>query len=151
MNVHFIKSSEKKKIVEQLNKQFGIENLNYMLIETGKEKIRAFSGSLSKEEIFELAKIANIEIIGLYSVNKERADDLRITLDALHLLKDQITNNIIEINSDQFHKWIRGHDLDIATQKGAVIIKYQSDFVGCGKSNGEKIFNYLPKDRRLRK
>jgi len=151
MNVHFIKSSEKKKIVEQLNSQFGIEQLNYLLIETGKEKIRAFSGTLSKEEILELAKIANIEIIGLYSINKEHENDLRLTLDALHLLKDQISKNIIEINSDQFHKWIRGHDLDITTQKGAVIIKYMNDFVGCGKSNSEKIFNYVPKDRRLRK
>lgn len=151
MNIRFIKSSEKKQIVEQLNKQFGISELPYLLIETGKEKIRGFSGNISKEEIMDLGKIANIEIIGLYIINKERENDLRLTLDAAHLLKDQISLGIVEINKEQFEKWIRGHDLDIETQKGTAIIKYSEDFIGCGKSNGLKIFNYVPKDRRLRK
>jgi len=151
MNVHFIKSPEKRKIVEQLKNQFGISDLPYLLFETGKEKIRGFSGSLSKEEIFELAKIAHVEIIGIYLINKERSNDLRFSFDATQILQSQITSSIVEINADQFKLWIKGHDLDIKTEKGTVVIKYQSDFLGCGKSNGEKIFNYVPKDRRLRK
>ena len=81
---------------------------------------------------------------------KEEENHIRLSLDAAHLLKDEITKNIIEINSQQLNDWIRGKDLDIQAQKGVVIIKNNKDFIGCGISNGLKIFNYIPKERRLR-
>ena len=151
MNIHFIKSSEKKELLNQLNEVFGISSIPYLLIESGKEKIRGFSGSLSKEEILDLAKIAKIEVIGLYLIRREREDDLRLSFDGTRLLKDQIKKRIVEVNEEQFNSWIRGNDLDISTEKGPVVIKYGLDFLGCGKSNGLKIFNYVPKDRRLKK
>lgn len=151
MNISFIKSSQKKEIVEKLKEIYGISELPYLLIESGKEKIRAFSGSLSKEEITEISKMAKIEVIGGYLMRQEGPDDLRLSFDAPLILKDQITKAIVEINEDQFNTWIRGNDLDLSAEKGNVILRYNGDFVGCGKSNGLKVFNYVPKDRRLRK
>jgi len=46
---------------------------------------------------------------------------------------------------------MRGQDLDIQTERGTVIIKHNSDLIGSGKSNTEKIINHIPKERRLRK
>ena len=149
MNCQFIKSSEKKKIIEELNEKFGIHNLPYLLIESGKEKIRAYSGHLSKEEILEISKLTNIELIGLYMIKKEQ--DLRLTIDGIHLLQDQITRGIINLNDEQLHGWLRGHDINIESEKGSFIIKHNSDFIGFGRSNGQKLFNYIPKDRRLKK
>ena len=148
MNIHFIKSSEKKDIIEQLNKQFGIEDLPYLLIESGKEKIRAFSGTMNKDEILELGRMANIEAIGLYLIKKEH--DLRLSFDATQILKEQIKNKIVEIDEKSYNLWIRGYDLPIVTKNGAVVIKYQDSFIGCGRSNGEKIINHVPKERRLK-
>jgi NOL1/NOP2/fmu family ribosome biogenesis protein len=150
MNVRFIKSNEKRDITQALNEQFGLTELPFLLIESGKEKIRGFTGHMSKDEMVELSKLANIEIVGLYIIKREA--DLRLSLDATHLLSKQLTKNIIDINDEQYQQWIRGHDLDIKTEEsGTVLIRYNSDFIGCGKSNKEKIFNYVPKDRRLRK
>ncbi len=149
MQIHFIKSSEKKRITEQLAQQFGIKKIPYLLIESGKEKIRAFSGHLSKEEILQIGNITTIESIGIYFLKKE--DNLRLALDAAHLLKDQITKNIIEINESQLHDWLRGHDLNIQTSPNPVILKFNEDIVGYGKSTSQKILNYIPKDRRLKK
>jgi len=151
MNIRFIKSSEKKRILQKLNEQFGIEKLPYLLIESGREKIRAFSGNLLKEEIKLLSRLVNIELIGIYLIKREKDIDLRLSLDAIHLLKDQVKNNIIEINESQLNDWIRGNDLNIQAEKGIVIIRHKEDFIGCGKSNSQKIFNYIPKERRLRK
>ncbi len=145
----FIKSSEKKQILEELNEQFGINKIPYLLIESGKEKIRAFSGSLSKEEIIELGKMANIEGVGIYFLKKELTG-LRLSFEAVQLLKEQITKNILYINDNQLSLWIRGHDLDIATTPGTYVIAHGEDFFGCGKSNGKSIFNYVPKERRLK-
>lgn len=148
MNIHFIKTPEKRRIIEVLNEQFGIEELPYLLIESGKEKIRAFSGSLSKDEIAKLSEIAHIETIGLYLIRKE--NEYRLGLDATNLLKEQIKKSIIELTEDEFQKWIRGHDIEKKAKRGIYIIKYKEDFIGCGKSNEEIIFNYVPKDRRLK-
>ncbi len=148
MNPRFIKSSEKKRILSQLNEQFGIEKLPYLLIESGKEKIRAFSGSLSKEEILQISRLTNIEQIGIYLLKKE--DTPRLSMDATHLLKSQIIKNIIEITEPQLNDWLHGRDLSIPSQKGDVMIKYKEDLIGFGRSNGQKLFNYMPKDRRLK-
>ena len=149
MNIHFIKTPEKREIISELNEQFGITELPYLLIQAGKDKIGGFSGHLSKDETMEISQIANIEIIGLYLLKKE--DNFRLSMDAASILKKQINKNIIEIDNEQIKDWMRGHDLDIKTQRGVIIIKNNEDFIGCGKSNGEKVFNYVPKDRRLRK
>lgn len=155
MNVQFLKSKEKQQIIDQLNAKFGISELKYLLIESGKEKIRGFSGSLSRDELLQLSEIANIEIIGLYlmkrETNKEGNEELRLSFDAPLMLKDQISKNIVNIDDKTLSIWIRGNDISANSMKGAVIIKNNSDFIGCGLSNGEKVFNYVPKDRRLRK
>ncbi len=150
MNLKFIKSSQKRKIIEKLNQQFGIQSLPYLLMKSGKEKIRAFSGHLSKEEIKTLSYLTNIEIIGLYMF-KEENNEFRLTIDATHLLKQQISKNIIEINEQQLQDWLKGNNLDINASEGVKIIKNNEDFIGSGKSNGQKLFNYIPKDRRLKR
>ena len=149
MNLHFINSPEKRKIVACLNEQFGINELPYLLIESGKEKIRGFSGSLSREEISELSRIVPIESIGIYLLKKEF--DWRLSLDATTILKNQISKNTIEITDKQLEEWIRGFDLDIKyNDKCTIVIKHGNDLIGCGKSNNQKIFNYLPQERRIK-
>ena len=149
MRINFVRSAEKKKIVEKLNDSFGIEELPYLLIESGKEKLKAFSGHLSKEEMLEIAETIRIEAIGLYLV-KEENNELRLGLDGAWLLKDQITKNIVEVNKEQAEMWMKGLDLDIKTERGPTVIKYKDYIIGCGKSSSEKIYNYVPKDRRVR-
>lgn len=150
MNAKFLNSREIKELTIELEELYGINNLNnYQLIETGKRKIRAFSGSLLKEEMLKLAQSIRIEIIGMYMISK-KDDQARINFDALQILKNQITKNIIEINKEQLEKWIRGYDLEIRAQRGTIVLKFEEDLVGVGKSNGERIFNYTPKERKIK-
>jgi NOL1/NOP2/fmu family ribosome biogenesis protein len=144
-----IKSSEKKKILKQLNQQFGIKKLPYLLLRFGKNKIRIYSGNLSTEELNILDKNLKIENIGLYFAKQEK-DDIRLTLDGVQILKPQITKNILEINDKQAKEWLKGNDLIIETEKGFKILKNNNEFIGCGKSTGEKITNFVPKERRIK-
>lgn len=150
MEHKFVKSSEKKDILKELNEQFGITELPYLFIESGKEKIRAFSGSLSKEEIIEIGSMANVEGVGIYFLKKE-VTGIRPSFEALNLLKGQITKNILDIDDKQLERWIRGHDLDLKVPEGVYAMRHNGDFFGCGKSNGNTIFNYVPKERRIKK
>jgi NOL1/NOP2/fmu family ribosome biogenesis protein len=153
MNLKFIPKGEKKKTLKKLKQQFGIQNLNYLLLKSGKSKIRAFSGNLSKEEISILARNINIEIIGLYIAKQENQDkEIRLSHDAVSLLQNKIQKNIIKINNSQVRKWLKGQDIEFKKniQEGIVILKNNNDIIGCGKSNGKTIFNFVPKERRIK-
>ncbi len=148
-NFNFIKSGEKKRIVQELEQTYGISELNYLLLETGKRKIRGFSGHLSKEEILKMADFLNVELIGMYLLNK-RDGDARLNFDAVSLLRNGITKNRVKITKKQLDFWIRGQDLEIPGFNGLVAIEYDGELIGVGKSNGTKIFNYVPKERKLK-
>lgn len=177
MRLQFLKSKEKRNLLKELEEKYGITELPYLLLETGKQKIRGFSGHLSKEEIVQLTRLTNVEIIGAYLVS-QKDEDARVSFDAIQLFKKQITKSIIEINYHQLQLWLRGYDLEIGAHadersesandktpaekigvqlapknnliRGVVVLKYQDDLVGIGKSNTEKIFNYVPKERKLK-
>ena len=88
-----------------------------------------------------------IENIGIYFA-KEQPDGIRLTIYSVHLIN--INKNILEINNDESEKWFKGYDLDINTSKGFKILKNNNDFIGCGKSTGQKISNFVPKERRVK-
>jgi NOL1/NOP2/fmu family ribosome biogenesis protein len=142
-------SSDKKKIIEQLNKQFGITELPYLIIQFGKEKLRLYTGSLSKEELYYLDNEIRVENIGLYFA-KQEDEGIRLTIDGVQLLKNQITKNIVELDDNQANEWLKGNDLNVQTEKGWKILKHKDEFLGCGKSTGEKISNFMPKERRIK-
>jgi len=144
-----LKSTHKKKILKQLKEQFGIKKLPHLLIKFGKERIKLYSGSLSKQELHILNKNLRIENIGLYFAKQEK-DRLRLTLDGIQILKSQITKNILDIDDKQAKDWLKGDDLLIQSDKSFKILKNKNEFLGCGKSTGEKITNFVPKERRVR-
>jgi len=149
MKPNFIKSNVKRRIIKELEDIYGIDKLSYLFLESGKKKLRAFSGHLSKEEILQLSGLTNIELIGLYMIST-KDNTPRINFDALSLIREKITKSTIEINKQQLEAWLRGHDLEIKVRKGVVVLKFKEDLVGVGKSTGERIFNYLPKERKLK-
>ena len=151
MNAKFLSSGEKKKLLAELNERFGIEKLNYIFVETGKQKIRAFSGTLSKEELVRLGDFARVELIGLYFARRDDMSGLRLSLDALHLIKNQINKSVIEIDDNQFGEWMQGMNLDISIGKGVYVVKHKGDILGCGFSSGNKLFNYVPRERQAKR
>ena len=92
----------------------------------------------------------SIERVGIYFA-KEVGDEIRLSIDGIQLLKDQITKNIFELNDEQYEKWMQGEELYIETGQNAfLVMKYKGDFLGMGKASAEKISNYIPKNRRLK-
>ncbi len=144
-----ILSSQKKKIIQQLNDQFGITDLPYLFLQFGKDKIRIYSGNLSKENLNNLDKNTRIENMGLYFARLQ-PDGVRLTIDGIQLVKGQITKNVMEINESQANEWLKGNDLDIKADIGFKILKNNNEYLGCGKSTGEKISNFIPKERRIK-
>ena len=164
MKIQILDKAKKKKIIEQI-KDIGITKIPELLIRTGKERIRAYSGNLSREEIQELWRTFSIEGIGLYvakeiSSQKTGAKEARLSLDGIHLWENQVKEKIILLNKEQEELWLRGKDIELTKEqqkkypfeKCFVVVKSHNnnDTIGTGKT-GDKIeilYNYLPKERR---
>lgn len=149
MRFEIISRKEKEKIVEQLNKQFGITQLPFLLIRQGREKIRAYTGSLSREELSILGQNVNIETVGIYLCKEENG--IRLGHDALSLLQNQITKNIIQLDDKQASEWLKGNNIE--TDKGLqgiFVLKHKNYLIGCGKAGNGRIANFVPKERRIK-
>jgi NOL1/NOP2/fmu family ribosome biogenesis protein len=148
----FLNKTEKAKLVGQLNQQFGIKEIPWEIAKLGKERIILFSGKVSEKEIQILDRFARIEGIGVYfAKNDEKTNDLRLSIEGVQLLKNQITKNIFELDEKQAEEWMMGQDLNITTgKKGFYVIKFKDDFLGTGKISENKISNFIPKSRRLK-
>jgi NOL1/NOP2/fmu family ribosome biogenesis protein len=155
----FIFKTEKREIMKKLE-YYGIEELPFLLIASGKDKVRGYTGILSTDEIIEFEKAVGIEVAGLYLFHNY-PDSLRLSVDAIILLKDKITKNILELNEKQAKEWFSGQDYALSKEEkeelkkkkettGFKVIKIGKDFVGMGKLTEDRLINYTPKERRIR-
>jgi len=158
-NLRFIFKNDKEKIIEKL-KYYGIKKLPYLLVESGKEKIRAYSGGLTTDELININRELGIELIGLYLLHNYE-DNLRLSFDAVQVLKNEITKNIIEVSDKQAEEFMKGRDILLMKEdeerlkqnnetRGFKVIKSNGDIIGIGKLVEGRIANYMPKERRLR-
>jgi len=151
MRLKILNQNEKNQIENQLKKQFGIKEIPGMLVKRGEDRIFIFQGNFNENAIrrMENARIP-LERVGIYFARKIN-DQLRLSIEGVHILKDQITENIYELDEKLAEEWMMGQDLQIETGKRALLImKYKEDFLGCGKASETKIGNYVPKSRRLK-
>lgn len=161
MRFSILNKTKKKKFLKKID-YLDLDKSKLMFISTGKEKVRAFSGILSNDELIDLARLIPIESIGLY-LGKDLGNEARLSIDALHLFENQINKNIITLNQEQEDKWFKGKDIELTKEQqeltkeqniqGFVVIKSQSqDIIGPGKLSVDNIrlFNYLPKERQIK-
>jgi len=145
-----LNSQEKKQIEKNLNEEFGIKEVPGMLLSRGEERIFIFQGSLNEKQIEYLEKSVPVERIGIYFA-RVIGNEVRLSIEGIHILKNQITKNIFDLNDSQANSWLQGEDLQIKTPfRGFLIMKHGEDFIGCGKASENKIGNFIPKSRRLK-
>lgn len=152
--MRIIYNTEKKSILKKLQEQYGITQLPFLLIRFGKEKIRGYSGEISIEEIHNLDRNIKIELMGLYLFH-EYEEEIRLSIEAIHLLKEQITKNILELTKEEAIDWFKGKDINLTERlknesPGFKVLKCGEDFIGCGKLTQSRLVNYMPKERRIK-
>lgn len=144
---------KKDEIEKKLKEQFGIKKIPGTLLMKGKKRIFLYQGVLSGKEIKRLEKSIIIERVGIYFAKIVPGEDaIRLSLEGTNLLKNQLKKNVFNLNSGQAEEWMKGSELRIKTGRhGFLIMKYGQDFLGCGKASAEKIGNFIPKSRRLKR
>jgi len=159
MKIQIMDRAKKKKFVAGVA-DLGMVKIPEMLVKSGKEKVRAFSGSLNKDEIYDIWRMMPIEAVGLYvgkdAVNRSGVREVRLSLDGMHVWKEQLTERVFELTAEQEEEWFAGKDVDLnegqvgKISDGFVSVKSGKDFVGVGKigSEGKILFGFLAKERR---
>lgn len=159
MGISFIFRNDKERLIKKLG-YYGIKKLPYLLTKSGKEKIRGYTGSLSIDEITKLNEEVTIELLGIYLFH-DYHDNLRLSFDAISALREQLTENILEITDAQAEEFLKGRDIALTKEDqakfqaqketfGFKIISNNGEFIGTGKLIEDRIVNYMPKERRLR-
>ncbi len=152
-SLKILNKKETEKIFQKLKNQFGINEIPGILIMKGKERIFLFQGETTESEIKKLDSIVEIERVGIY-IGKifQPTDEIRLSIEGTQIFKNQILKNIFIIDKQEdYEKWMNGQELNIKTNlRGMIVIKYNNEFLGCGKASEEKIGNFIPKNRRLK-
>ncbi len=148
--IKILSKNEKREIERKLDKQFGVKEIDGMLIKFGKDRIFFFSGKLKEKEIRIIESEIPIERIGVYFA-RIMNDFPKLSIEGTQILKEQINKNIFELDEKQLKDWMSGRDLNIQTgQRGFLVMKYKEEILGCGKASENKISNFIPKMRRLK-
>ena len=159
MKIQIMDKAKKKKFIAGLT-DLGMSKIPELLIRSGKERIRAYSGDLSTEQIMEIWRLLPIEGIGLYvgkdMVNRNGVREIRLSLDGMHTWKEQLTKNIFVLSDKQEEDWFLGKNIELDEEcnlKGKFVSIKSSDgkdFIGIAKigNDGKTLFSFLPKERR---
>jgi NOL1/NOP2/fmu family ribosome biogenesis protein len=142
----------KKKIKEIgsiLEKQWGAKTdiENYIVFLSPKNKLFIATKEISKINLEDL----RVDAIGLYF--GELVDGkLRLSIEGSQIIGPDAQKFVLELDEINSQKWLSGEDFEIQEhlEEGFYIIKnHVGDFCGCGKVIGKKLYNYVPKERRV--
>lgn len=145
-NLKILNSKEAKRILKQLNMQFGYsEKPDFVFLQSNKDKIYVINRDIERIDLDKL----RINAMGLYFATIMN-EGIRLSIEGSQIVGPKAKKNILEIRDLAFEIWLKGLDFIVATDlKGFVLVKHGDDFVGCGKVKEKTLLNYVPKGRRL--
>lgn len=142
-------TGSKRKLVESmLERSYGVKLgfKNVELLEGGEGKIR-----VTNRETIDIAnKLKRIQTIGLY-VAKLVKGDIALSMEGSHMLCNEITKNIIEIDEYAIKRWMEASPIEIGFNHSYkyIVGKYRGRCVGSARFSQGKLYPQVPKERRL--
>jgi len=144
-NLKILNKKEIKNILDIIKKQFDAEfKSDYVFLISEKNKIYIVNRDIERVDLSKL----RVNSYGVY-FGELRENELRLSVEGSQIIGKIAKKGVFELDDKNLKDWFNGLDLDVECEKGFVILKHKDDFVGCGKSLGNKVFNYLPKIRRF--
>ncbi len=145
-NLRILNSKEKKNIYMLINEQFGCDlDEEYEIFMNSRNRIFLLNKDFVKIDISQL----RVNSLGLY-FGEIYNNELRLSIEGSQLIGKTAKKNVLDLEDEQAAKWMKGEDFEIDSDlKGFVLVKNNSIFLGCGKISNKKLYNYVPKERRV--
>lgn len=145
MKLTIYNSKQNKKFLQMLSEQFGfVPEDKYFYMESGKEKIYMINTEIVNINLDAL----RIDTMGLY-IGKYQSDGFRPSIEGSQIIGKTATKNVLEINLEQRHRWLKGEDIEVEHPEAIVLVKCENDFLGAGKVSKGILLTGIPKSRRL--
>ena len=146
-SLKILNSKEKKQIISILKKNYGFNGtLPFIFLTNNKNRIFLMSTDLDKLDIEKI----RINSMGLYFA-EVIGSDIRLSIEGSRLIGRSCDKNIVTLSNEEKNEWLLGIDIEKKTDKpGFILLKYNEEFLGCGKQISAKILNYIPKNRRVK-
>ncbi len=146
MPLKSLNRKEVKHILKLIREHWDAEvDLDFAFFLSGKDNLYIINKEIANVETGKM----RINSIGLYFA--EFVDNsIRFSIEGSQIVGKFAKKNVVEVDFQTARKWMKGEQIDISGDfSGFVIIKHGKDFLGCGKFLGDKILNYVPKNRRI--
>ncbi len=133
----------KERIAEFLEEQFGIDKEEFLRLdlefeERGKHRVYVFRKGCPNISLYHY---------GIYFGTLD-GRGIRLSIEGSFIVGKLAKKNVLEVDDETARRWMRGEDIE-CSMKGYVILKWKNFFLGCGKSNGRILRNFVPKNRRI--
>ncbi len=142
--IKFLSSKELKPIFEFVKSHFGCSFVPEDAWVKNDDRLYVVSRDVEKIDL----SLLRINSLGLY-VGEWRHEELRLSIEGSQLFGPHAKKNVIDLSAHELLAWLRGEDMQKSGEDGFVIVRYGTDYVGCGKIKEGKLLNFVPKIRRL--
>jgi len=143
--LEILNSKETKEIYKKLKDVFGFEEkLDYAFLMNKDGKIYIVNKEIDKIDFTNL----RVDAVGMYFA-EIKDGELRLSIEGSQLIGPKAGKNVAELSDEEMRKWLRGIDFEKNLENGFYIMKHGNDFMGTGKCSRGKIYNYVPKARRI--
>jgi len=150
-NLRVLTRKEIKKLKEAILNSYGYEfNDDYVFLISEKNRVYILSPEVKNLNIDGL----RIMHTGMYFC-EWRDDGIRLSIDGSQLIGKKLSKQVLELTDSDILSWLAGNDINLenydlsAVENSYVVIKHKNDFYGSGKLSGMKLYNYVPKARRV--
>lgn len=143
--LQILNAKECKEIYKLLKDVFGFEEkLDFAFLMNKEGKIYVVNREIEKIDFSNL----RVDAIGMYFA-EFKDSELRLSIEGSQLIGPKATKNVIELSKEEARTWLKGFELAKDLKNGFYIMKHETDFMGTGKCSRGKIYNYVPKTRRI--
>jgi len=120
MKISIMDRAKKKKFIAGIA-DLGMKKIPQMLVKSGQKRVRAFSGDMNKDELYNFWRLLPIEGVGLYvgkdMTNRNGVKEVRLSLDGMHVWKEQLTERVFVLTESQEEEWFKGVKLSPEVKK----------------------------------
>ena len=147
MQGDFLNKKEIKRILEQVEKQWGFtEEMNYVFFKNNKQRVSIVNKELAQLDLSKL----RLNSLGMYFCEVMSSGEIRLSIEGSQLVGPFATKNVVPVSQEQAKQWLYGQDLELpASVHGFVILQFGNYFIGCGRYKDGLISNHVSKNRRI--
>ncbi|RMF55659.1 hypothetical protein D6745_01535 [Candidatus Woesearchaeota archaeon] len=147
MKLKILNKKEVRRILEILNKQWGIKKeTNMAFLINRKNRLYVVNKEVLK---FDMEKL-RVDALGLY-LGELTNNEIRLSIEGSQIFGKEATKNVVELDEKQKILWMKGYSIPLEQDTQSFqIVKSGNDFLGCGKIRNNNLTNFVPKTRIIK-